>query len=106
MEGTDANTTAICTLTSIPVQKFVEEGKYNYDELGRVARSVTKSLNIAIEVNGVHWHSECNGQKSRQYHNHKTTELQSRGIRLIHITDTEWIISREVVESRIRFILS
>lgn len=51
MEVTDAKTTAICTLTSIPVQKFVIDGNYNYDELGRVARSVTKSLNIAIDVN-------------------------------------------------------
>jgi len=48
---TDAKTTAICTLTSIPVQKFVIDGKYDYGELGRVARSVTKSLNIAIDVN-------------------------------------------------------
>lgn len=48
---TDAVTTAICTLTSIPVQKFVINGVYNYDELGRVSRSVTKSLNIAIDVN-------------------------------------------------------
>jgi ribonucleoside-diphosphate reductase alpha chain len=51
MEVSDANTTAICTLTSIPVQKFVIDGVYNYGELGRVARSVTKSLNIAIDVN-------------------------------------------------------
>jgi ribonucleoside-diphosphate reductase alpha chain len=51
MEVTDAKTTAICTLTSIPVQKFVKDGVYNYEELGRVARSVTKSLNIAIDVN-------------------------------------------------------
>lgn len=54
MEVTDAKTTAICTLTSIPVQKFVNmgvEGAYDYEELGRVARSITKSLNIAIDVN-------------------------------------------------------
>jgi len=51
MEVTDANTTAICTLTSIPVQKFVKDDVYDYEELGRVARSVTKSLNIAIDVN-------------------------------------------------------
>ncbi len=48
---TDAVTTAICTLTSIPVQKFVTDGVYNYEELGRVTRSITKSLNIAIDVN-------------------------------------------------------
>jgi ribonucleoside-diphosphate reductase alpha chain len=51
MEVTDANTTAICTLTSIPVQKFVKDAIYDYKELGRVARSITKSLNIAIDVN-------------------------------------------------------
>lgn len=54
MEVTDAKTTAICTLTSIPVQKFVTNtiaGGYDYDELGRVTRSITKSLNIAIDVN-------------------------------------------------------
>lgn len=51
MEVTNANTTAICTLTSIPVQKFVNDGVYNYNELGRVARSITKSLNIALEIN-------------------------------------------------------
>lgn len=54
MEVTDAKTTAICTLTSIPVQKFVTNtiaGGYDYEELGRVTRSITKSLNIAIDVN-------------------------------------------------------
>ena len=51
MEVTDYQTTAICTLTSIPVQKFVLNGKYDYVELGRVTRSITKSLNIALEVN-------------------------------------------------------
>jgi ribonucleoside-diphosphate reductase alpha subunit len=48
---TDAKTTAICTLSSIPLQKFVKDGVYNYDELGRVTRSITKSLNIALEIN-------------------------------------------------------
>lgn len=51
VEYTDAETTAICTLTSIPVQKFVKDGGYDFNELGRVSRSITKSLNIAIEVN-------------------------------------------------------
>ena len=51
MEVTDKETTAICTLTSIPVQKFVTNGEYDFNELGRVTRSITKSLNIAVEVN-------------------------------------------------------
>jgi ribonucleoside-diphosphate reductase alpha chain len=51
IQVTDAKTTAICTLTSIPVQKFVINSEYNFEELGRVTRSITKSLNIAIDVN-------------------------------------------------------
>jgi ribonucleoside-diphosphate reductase alpha chain len=51
MEVTDKDTTAICTLTSVPVQKFVKAKKYDFKELGRVVRSITKSLNIAIDVN-------------------------------------------------------
>lgn len=51
MEVTDAKTTAICTLTSIPLQKYVVDGKYDFLGLGRVTRSITRSLNIALEVN-------------------------------------------------------
>ena len=51
VQVTDKETTAICTLTSIPVQKFVKDGNYDFVELGRVARSITKSLNVAVEVN-------------------------------------------------------
>lgn len=50
-ESTDKESTAICTLTSIPVQKFVIDNEYDFKELGRVTRSITKSLNIAIDVN-------------------------------------------------------
>lgn len=51
VQFTDKFTTAICTLTSIPVQKFVKEDGYDFEELGRIARSITKSLNIAIDIN-------------------------------------------------------
>jgi len=51
METTNAETTAICTLTSIPVQKYIIDGVYDFIGLGKVARSITKSLNIALEVN-------------------------------------------------------
>lgn len=51
VQSTSASTSAICTLTSIPVQKFIIGEKYDFNELGRVTRSITKSLNIAIEIN-------------------------------------------------------
>jgi ribonucleoside-diphosphate reductase alpha chain len=52
MENTSATITAICTLTSIPVQKFFKaDGTYDYELLGKVTRAVVRSLNIAIDVN-------------------------------------------------------
>jgi ribonucleoside-diphosphate reductase subunit M1 len=38
-------------LTSIPLQKFIKDNEYDYLGLGRVTRSITKSLNIALEIN-------------------------------------------------------
>lgn len=56
--------------------------------------------NLAIEVDGVYWHSELAG-KDRQYHKSKTTQCNAQGIRLIHIFDTEWNGNQDVVKSRI-----
>jgi len=50
-QHTSADVTAICTLTSIPVHKFIVDGKYDFVNLGRVSRSIVKSLNIAVDVN-------------------------------------------------------
>ena len=47
------------------------------------------SSNLAIEFNGVYWHSEEYG-KDDSYHLEKTTLCESKGIQLLHIWDTEW----------------
>jgi ribonucleoside-diphosphate reductase alpha chain len=44
-------TTAICTLSSLPLQKFIKNGVYDYNELGESVKIITKSLNVAIDVN-------------------------------------------------------
>lgn len=46
--------------------------------------------NIAIEYNGLYWHSEAAG-KIQEYHLTKTELCESKGIRLIHIFEDEWI---------------
>lgn len=60
--------------------------------------------NIAIECDGIYWHSENNG-KSRKYHLHKTEECSKKGIRLIHILDNEWNDSKHIVKSRLNSIM-
>jgi len=56
---------------------------------------------MAIEFNGLFWHSELNGKNSN-YHLNKTLECQEKGIQLIHIFEDEWIEKREIIKSIIK----
>jgi very-short-patch-repair endonuclease len=56
---------------------------------------------IAIEVNGIYWHSEFNG-KDKNYHLNKTKLCQDKGIKLIQIFEDEFIQKAEIVKSRLR----
>jgi hypothetical protein len=47
------------------------------------------SHNLAIEINGIYWHSELSGGKDRHYHLNKTKQCESKGIQLLHFTDSE-----------------
>ena len=59
---------------------------------------------VAIEFDGLYWHSEENG-KNANYHLNKTVECEKNGIRLIHIFEDEWNEKREIVKDRIKSIL-
>lgn len=55
------------------------------------------SHNIAIEYNGLYWHSEL--FKNSQYHLNKTKICNDNGIRLIHIWEDDWLFRRDIVKS-------
>lgn len=55
-------------------------------------------FNLAIEVNGVYWHSESMG-KYRDYHLYKTLKCNEKGLDLIHIFDFEWVNKKEILKS-------
>jgi hypothetical protein len=55
-------------------------------------------INMAIEINGVYWHSESMG-KYKDYHLYKTTKCDEKGIDLIHILDYEWIFKKPIIQS-------
>jgi len=59
---------------------------------------------IAIEFNGLYYHSEIFGKKEKSYHLWKTENAVSKGIRMIHIFEDEWIYNRKVVESKLKSI--
>lgn len=56
------------------------------------------SKKLAIECNGVYWHSELQG-KGRNYHLSKTNECNAAGIELIHIWDNEWVTQQPIIKS-------
>jgi very-short-patch-repair endonuclease len=61
------------------------------------------SHKLAIEFDGLYWHSE--GFLGKGYHLMKTTLCEEQGIRLIHIFEDEWLYKCDIVKSRLKSIL-
>jgi hypothetical protein len=57
-------------------------------------------INLAIEYNGLYWHSEKRGYPPLK-HKQKTEEASSIGIKLIQIFEDEYIHKTELVKSRL-----
>lgn len=60
------------------------------------------SLNIAVEANGVYYHTEVSGKKDKNYHLNKIKRCLAKGTRLLHVMDTEWNQKRDIVKSILR----
>jgi hypothetical protein len=59
---------------------------------------------IAIEFNGLYWHSELNGKDSN-YHLNKTELCEKKGIQLIHIFEDEWLNNCDNTKNKLKNIL-
>jgi predicted nucleic acid-binding Zn ribbon protein len=70
---------------------------------GKELDIVLPDLGIAIEYNGVYWHSH--EHKAPQYHLDKTKEVEDFGYQLIHIFDYEWLSKKPIVQSRLNSII-
>lgn len=51
---------------------------------------------LAIEFNGLYWHSEIH--KYRRYHLEKTEACEAQGVQLIHVWEDEWYNKPDVVK--------
>lgn len=56
-------------------------------------------IRLGIEINGIFWHSEIAGKKSRNYHFEKTKLAKEKGVTLIHIFEDEWINKSDIIRS-------
>lgn len=63
-----------------------------------------ESEKIAIEQDGIYWHSEAVG-KNEKYHLSKTETCAEKGIKLIHIFEDEYRARKDSVRDRLKHIL-
>lgn len=61
---------------------------------------VVPSARLAIEFNGLYWHSEAH--RGRTYHSDKTHMAAEGGYRLLHVWEDEWRDRRAIIESMVR----
>ncbi|QDJ97824.1 hypothetical protein PALS2_199 [Staphylococcus phage PALS_2] len=62
-------------------------------------------LKIAIEFNGLYWHSEARLNNAKKYHYEKMKECEEKNIRLITLFENEWDFKKDIVKSKIKHIL-
>ena len=59
------------------------------------------SKGVAVEFNGMYWHSEENG-KHRDYHFDKWLACRDKGVTLISVWEDDWLYRRSVVERALK----
>jgi predicted DNA-binding protein YlxM (UPF0122 family) len=71
---------------------------------GKEIDLIIPKLKLAIEYNGLYFHTEEMGKNST-YHLNKTLACNQLGYKLIHIFEDEWMVNRELVKSKLKHIL-
>jgi hypothetical protein len=103
-----------CTSSVSSVEKYINDFIINELNIMTIqsSRSIIEpqqldiyipSHNLAIEYNGLYWHSEKFIYNN--YHLDKTLGCENKGIRLIHIFEDEWLNKEYIVKSRLKNIL-
>lgn len=72
----------------------------NYRELGKEFDIFIPEKKIAIEFNGLYWHSSQ--FKEKNYHLEKTELAENNDIQLLHIFENEWDFKQDIVKSVIK----
>ena len=82
----------------------VEVTHYDRNFLGNYgADIVVESHKVIVEYDGIYWHSEL--YKDSNYHLEKKLLAQEKGYTLVHVFSDEWIYKRDIVKSRLRYLL-
>lgn len=60
-----------------------------------------EQVNLAIEFNGLYWHSEFAGKKDKTYHSSKQRMCADNQVQLLTIFEDEWIERHTVIKNKI-----
>jgi hypothetical protein len=83
------------------VSSLVEVETKNRTVLGGKELDVfIPSKNLAIEFNGLYWHSDI--YKDKNYHLNKTILCDKKGVNLLHVFEDEWLEKSDIVKSIIK----
>ena len=88
-------------LQNLGIKKIIQSDRSVLN--GKELDILLPDYNLAIEFNGVYWHSEQLG-KDRLYHKSKTDICKQQGIQLLHIYDVEWnsLLTQNIWKSMIK----
>ena len=64
------------------------------------------SISLGVECDSLCFHSELFGYKNKTYHLNKTKGCSVKGVRLVHVWDSEWNNKKDVVKSILRNIVN
>lgn len=73
--------------------------------IGKELDILIKDKKIAIEFDGLKWHTEWFGKKNHNYHLEKTIMCNNKGYGLIHVFEDEYVNKKELVSKKILHIL-
>ena len=62
------------------------------------------NFNLAIEFNGLFWHSETGGKKDKFYHLNKTLACEQNNIHLLHIFEDDWNNKKEIIKEKLKYL--
>jgi len=89
----------------IEIKKYLDELNIKYES--NIRNLISKELdiyipskNLAIEFNGLYWHSEL--FKNKNYHYEKMKECQENNIQLITIWEDDWNNKQDIIKSIIK----
>lgn len=102
--GFTANTEIFSSYPETLVKDILDEANVEYicntrQVIGQELDILIPSKNLAIEINGVYWHCESSGNKSKNYHLNKTERCASKGIDLLHFKDIDVLNKQPIVKS-------